>query len=87
MNTRTEMKKNKSPAAAERIRKNRTLRIAVSFALLFCLLLSSACSVAEYSFSADADAQVISQLAKTNVNELTDAECRELLLDLTAMLH
>ena len=56
MNTRTEMKKNKSPAAAERIRKNRTLRIAVSFALLFCLLLSSACSVAEYSFSADADA-------------------------------
>ena len=44
-------------------------------------------SAGQMSFSADADAQVISQLAKTNVNELTDAECRELLLDLTAMLH
>ena len=44
-------------------------------------------SQGQMSFSADADEQVISQLAKTNVDELSDAECRELLLDLTAMLH
>ena len=41
----------------------------------------------QMSFSADADAQVIAQLAKTNVSELSDAECRELLMDLTGMLH
>ena len=44
-------------------------------------------SAGQMSFSADADAQVIAQLSKTHVNELTDEECRELLLDLTAMLH
>lgn len=41
----------------------------------------------QMSFSGDAEARVISQLSKTNVNELSDAECRELLLDLSAMLH
>ena len=41
----------------------------------------------QMSFSADADAQVIARLSKTHVGELSDAECRELLLDLTAMLH
>ncbi len=44
-------------------------------------------SAGQMSFSADADAQVIAQLSKTHVNELSDAECRELLLDLTGMLH
>ena len=44
-------------------------------------------SAGQMSFSADADAQVISQLSKTHVNELSDAECRELLLDLTTLLH
>lgn len=41
----------------------------------------------QMSFSSDANAQVIARLAKTHVNELSDAECRELLLDLTAMLR
>ena len=40
----------------------------------------------QMSFSADADSQVLAQLARTNVSELSDAECRELLLDLTALL-
>lgn len=44
-------------------------------------------SAGQMSFGADADAQVISQLSKTNVHELSDSECRELLLDLTNMLH
>ena len=41
----------------------------------------------QMSFAADSDAQVISQLRKTNIAELTDAECRELLSDLSAMLQ
>lgn len=41
----------------------------------------------QFSFSADAESQVISQLSKTHVGELSDAECRELLLDLTSLLH
>ncbi len=44
-------------------------------------------SAGQMSFSADADAQVIARLSKTHVHELSDAECRELLLDLTAMLQ
>lgn len=44
-------------------------------------------SAGQMSFSADADAQVIAKLSKTHVHELSDAECRELLLDLTAMLQ
>lgn len=42
---------------------------------------------AQISFAADTDAQVVSQLRKTNIAELSDAECRELLNDLVAMLH
>ncbi len=41
----------------------------------------------QISFAADTDEQVISQLRKTNIAELTDAECRELLNDLAAMLQ
>ena len=41
----------------------------------------------QMSFSADADAQVIAKLSKTHVGELSDAECRELLTDLAAMLQ
>jgi len=41
----------------------------------------------QMSFAADAETQIITQLAKTHVNELSDAECRELLLDLTQMLR
>ncbi len=41
----------------------------------------------QMSFAADADAQVLAQLSKTHVKELSDAECRELLEDLIAMLH
>lgn len=42
---------------------------------------------AQISFAADTDAQVVSQLRKTNIAELSDVECRELLNDLVAMLH
>jgi len=41
----------------------------------------------QMSFASDADEQVISQLRKTNIAELSDAECRELLCDLSAMLQ
>ncbi|MCQ2435187.1 MAG: DNA mismatch repair protein MutS [Oscillospiraceae bacterium] len=41
----------------------------------------------QISFFADAESQVIAQLSKTHVGELSDAECRELLLDLTNLLH
>lgn len=41
----------------------------------------------QISFFADAESQVIAQLSKTHVGELSDAECRELLLDLTSLLH
>ncbi len=41
----------------------------------------------QISFASDANAKVLSRLAKTNVEELSDKECKELLLDLTAMLR
>ncbi|MCQ2418037.1 MAG: DNA mismatch repair protein MutS [Oscillospiraceae bacterium] len=41
----------------------------------------------QMSFAANQNEQVISQLSKTNVSELSDQECRELLMDLTAMLR
>ena len=41
----------------------------------------------QMSFAADSESQIIAQLSKTHVAELSDAECRELLTDLTAMLH
>ena len=41
----------------------------------------------QMSFSADADAEVLSRLQKTHVGELSDAECRALLTDLTGMLQ
>ncbi len=41
----------------------------------------------QMSFAADSESQIIAQLAKTHVGELSDAECRELLNDLTSMLH
>lgn len=44
-------------------------------------------SQGQISFFADAEAQVIQQLSKTHVGELSDAECRELLLDLANLLH
>lgn len=44
-------------------------------------------SSGQMSFAADSEAHVIAQLSKTHVNELSDAECRELLLDLTNMLQ
>ncbi len=40
----------------------------------------------QYSFSRQQEAEIPRRLRRTNIDELTDAECRELLNELTAML-